>query len=541
MPDFCLDEDLLREMYAYCRQDVEVERLGARASQPLTEEEFAAFIANEKINDAGLYVDVKFADAAGNYAEQEVAQISDELSRLTDGQVTSPRQYQRLKDLLLPYAEQDDRIQDAMTVKTKDRRTGEETSKTALDRDARRKLLELVEADPEILPEDVVAIIHLIDEAGRSSVHKFNAMVARSGHAGRVQGAYMFSGAGQTGRFSSVGLQVHNFPRRCAKDPEQVRDDVIKGRGLDDVMDTLASMLRPSIMAPEGHQFVCGDWSAIEARILPWLTDTPGGREVLDVFAGNDADPDAPDIYMVEYAKAYNKRPEDVSKDERAIGKVLVLALGYQGGYRALQAMARSYQVSMPDEEADVLKDLWRANNPWAVDFWSDLQHQAIQAVQHPGIQYDVGRLTYYRPDDAASTPLYCFLPSGRPLAYPFPRVDVDEDHPRQPLVLSAIKATWKPKRGESEWPRVNLYGGLLAENATQGVGACVLRAAMVDLVERDWPVVGHTHDELLLEVPDDEVDEATEELRLAMTDLPAWTEGLPMAAEIWSGRRYRK
>ena len=63
----------------------------------------------------------------------------------------------------------------------------------------------------------------------------------------------------------------------------------------------------------------------------------------------------------------------------------------------------------------------------------------------------------------------------------------------------------------------------------------------MVDLVERDWPVVGHTHDELLLEVPDDEVDEATEELRLAMTDLPAWTEGLPMAAEIWSGRRYRK
>ena len=541
MPDFCMDEDLLREMYAYCRRDVEVERLAAKASQPLTDAEFASFVAAEKINDAGLHVDVEFADAAGNYAEQEVQQISDELSRLTDGEVTSPRQYQRLKNLLLPYAEQDDRIQDAMTVTKKDRRTGEETSKTALDRDARRKLLELVEADPDILPDDVVEVINLIDEAGRSSVHKFNAMVSRSGDAGRVQGAYMFSGAGQTGRFSSVGLQVHNFPRRCAQDPDQVRDDVIKGRGLDNVMDTLASMLRPSIVAPDGYTFVCGDWSAIEARILPWLTDSHGGQEVLDVFNTNDADPDLPDIYKVEYGKAYGKPAADVTKSERAIGKVLVLALGYQGGYRAFQAMARAYQVSMPDEEAEGLKEIWRANNPWAVEFWYDLQNAAMDAVRYPGSEQRVGRLTYYKPDTNPSTPLYCFLPSGRPLAYPFARIDIDEDHPNRPDVLSAIKATWKPKRGENEWPRINLYGGLLAENATQGVGACVLRAAMADLVERDWPVVGHTHDELLLEVEDSEVDEATEELRLAMTDLPAWTEGLPMAVEIWSGRRYRK
>ncbi len=87
----------------------------------------------------------------------------------------------------------------------------------------------------------------------------------------------------------------------------------------------------------------------------------------------------------------------------------------------------------------------------------------------------------------------------------------------------------------------MNLYGGLLAENATQAAAADVLRETMVELVEDDWPVVGHTHDELLLEVRDDEVDATRAELELAMTHPKAWTSGLPLACEIWTGDRYRK
>jgi DNA polymerase bacteriophage-type len=530
------DEDLLEEMYAYCATDVEVERLAEQMTPPLDDNEFAAFVANEKVNDAGLRVDVEFARAASEYADEELDAIKADLCRVSNGQIETPKQYQRLKDFVQPYMEENDDVRKAMTVHKTDRRTGETTVKISLDKDARRKLLAIVDENPEALPQHVVDVINLTDEAGRSSVHKFIAMAERAGSDDRVRGAYMFAGAGQTGRFSSLGLQVHNFPRDCAKDPDAMRDTVIGHYALDNVMDDLASMLRPSIIAPEGYTFVCGDWSAIEARVLPWLG---GGNEVLVVFATNDANPELPDIYMVEYANAYGGQADEVDKAQRAIGKVIVLSLGYQGGTRALQAMARAYGVTIDDDEAQRLVSEWRANNPWAVQFWRDIERAAIECVMHPGESVDVGRLTYMCPEDGA--PLYCLLPSGRVLSYPQPRVE-NEDTPHGPQrKLTAIKAQWKPKQGETEWPRVGLYGGLLAENATQAASNCVQRAAMVDLIDRDWPVVGHTHDELLLEVRDDEVEEAKQELKTAMTDLPVWTEGLPMAVEIWSGGRYRK
>jgi DNA polymerase len=80
-----------------------------------------------------------------------------------------------------------------------------------------------------------------------------------------------------------------------------------------------------------------------------------------------------------------------------------------------------------------------------------------------------------------------------------------------------------------------------MAENATQAAAADILRRALVELDDLGWPVVGHTHDELLLEVETDEVDEATEQLRRAMLYVPDWAEGLPLNCELWTGRRYRK
>jgi len=535
---FRYDENLLQEMYDYCVTDVEVERLAEKASQPLTEDEYAVWLANEKVNDAGLKVDVSFAEAAAKYADQELDEISRELSRLTHGVITGPRQFVRLKKFVEPIAAADDEIREAITRKVTDRRSGETTIKTTLDRDARNKLLDLERQEPGRIHPDFVQMVELLDAAGRSSVSKFVAMSRRADHDQRVRGAYIFGGAGQTGRFSSAGLQVHNFPRNTSKQFEAMRDRVMNGWRIDDVMTLLASMLRGAIIAEDGHMFVCGDWSGIESRVLPWLTKDAAANGVLQVFRNMDADPNLPDNYMRAAADIYSKPASDINKDERAVGKVVVLACGYAGGVGAFNSMARAYQVVMTDDQARDVIYAWRRANPWATRFWKDLNNAAIDAVINKGEVYTVGRLYFFC---GAHGLLTMVLPSGRIICYPQARITEVETPSGVETELSAIKANWKPKEGEKEWPRVRLYGGLIAENATQATAADILREALVELTDLDWPVVGHTHDELLLEVEDDEIDEATEQLRRVMMTAPGWADGLPLNCEIWDGRRYRK
>lgn len=257
------------------------------------------------------------------------------------------------------------------------------------------------------------------------------------------------------------------------------------------------------------------------------------------MFRANDVDPSRPDIYMVEASSVYGVAPEAVDKTQRQVGKVVVLSAGYGGGHRAFQAMARGYRVVMSDEDAARIVHAWRANNPWAPRLWRDLERAAMAAVRTPGVEKSAGRMTYCKP--AADAPLYCLLPGGTILTYPDARIDEEETDRGPRSVLSAIKAAWKPAKGETDWGRVTLYGGLLAENSTQATAASLLRHALKLCAEDGWPVVGHVHDEIVLEVREDEETEARDGLAGAMLDLPSWAEGLPMKAETQSGRRYGK
>lgn len=535
--EFRHDADLLQEMYDYCLRDVEVERLAAKATQPLTDDEFAAYVANERVNDRGLMVDVELAEAAADYADDEVADINAELSKLTGGKITSTRQVQRLKEYIEPLLASDELVRAAVTRTERDRKTGETKQRISLDRTARARLMGVEETNPGRFDPTFVRLLELIESAGRSSVAKYRNMVTRAEDDSRVRGAYIFSGAPQTGRFSSAGLQVHNFPRSTSDDPEAMRAAIIERRPVDNVMSELSRMLRPAIKAPRGHRFVCGDWSQIEARMLPWLTGH--GDRVLDVFRGMDADPAAPDNYMLAASDIFGKPATDITKDERAVGKVVVLACGYAGGLGAFNSMAQAFGVVMSDDAARDVIYSWRATNDWAVQFWRDIESGAIDALETKGTQVNVGRLRFYAPP--ATDLLFMQLPSGRVISYPEARVDIIETQRGSEFEITAIKANWRPGEGEQHWPRVRLYGGLMAENATQAAAADILRRALVELDDLGWPVVGHTHDELLLEVETDEVDEAEEQLRRAMLYVPDWAEGLPLNCELWTGRRYRK
>lgn len=272
IPPFEWSEELLAEMVTYCRTDVEVERAAAGRSLPLTEAELAAYWVSERINDRGLLVDVEFARAATGYARAETAAIGKRLAELTDGDVTTPRQFARLKDWVRERLSE--RGRKALWRAKTDRQTKVTEWKETLDKHTREILLGMIEEDPDVATDPrVQEVLELTSEAGRTSVGKYQAMVDRADPEDeRVRGAYIYAGAGQTGRWSSTGLQVHNFVRDTAKDPDAIADKVLAGEPLDDVMGTLASMLRPSIVPAEGHIFVCGDWSGIENRVLPWLS-----------------------------------------------------------------------------------------------------------------------------------------------------------------------------------------------------------------------------------------------------------------------------
>jgi DNA polymerase len=443
---FNKDPDLLQKMYDYCERDVEAERLLAELTPALTDDEFDDYVVSEIINDAGLLVDVQFAIQAMEYANDETAAISEELDRITSGYITTPRQFSRIKEYFEPWREKDAQFRHMCTRHKTSRQTGKTTVTVSMDKSVRATILD----SPEDFDPHVVELIELLDEAGRSSTSKYRQMVSRASADNRVRGAYIYSGATQTGRFSSVGLQVHNFTRDCADIPEEMRELVMEGYQLDDVMNDLASMLRPSIMAAPGHTFVCGDWSQIEARVLPWLSDEPAAQSVLDTFAHCDSHPDDPDIYELQAAL--------MNVPDRQIGKVAVLSLGYEGGRKAFAAMARNYGLVVSEEDAERYKNAWRNTNPWAPAFWAACNAAATSAIKLGG-EWPAGKVVYAY--DEAWDMLTATLPTGGVLYYPKPRIELvktpwDEMRP----AITAIKASWKPAAGQDEWPRVALYGG---------------------------------------------------------------------------------
>ena len=300
----------------------------------------------------------------------------------------------------------------------------------------------------------------------------------------------------------------------------------------------LSLLIRPAFTAPQGKHFVWGDWSAIEARELPWLANSRGSNRVLEVFEGNDNDPGKPDIYIIEAANLRDCDPKGLwvrylhkdpdAKSARQEGKVPVLSLGFGGSVGALTAMATNYGVYYDEETAKRVVNVWRESNKWATAFWHKLWDSALEAMKNPGTIYEVGRVAYvYDPSYLGGT-LFCALPCGRLLSYPHIKWrDTEVENPKTGAV--EIKRTLSYKRG---FGYVGLWYGKLAENITQAAAASLLREKLV-VLDPDKTVVGHTHDEIVTLVDESRVDEYRERLHSVMLDIPKWQTGCPLAAEI--------
>ena len=502
--NFREDAGLMAEMIAYCEQDVRAMREISKAMRPLSAEELADYHVNERINDKGVLVDVPLAKAAMRYAHDELVEIEERVAELTDGEITSVRS-PKMREWVLERV--GDEAKKLMLVK----------DKYSIDKTVRANLLAM--GDPDEIPPAVAEVIQCADDLWASSVAKFSRMADLADDEDcRVRGAFVFAGGAATGRASSYGLQVHNFTRKCAKEPDAVRTSMVRGHNIvpaygKRVTDVLRGMLRPALIPAKGKHFVVADWSAIEGRVNPWLSASKAGEAKLDVFR-KKLDP-----YKVNAAATYSVAYEEVNGEQRQVGKVQELALGFAGGVGAFAAMGRAYGVHFEEAQARRIVDAWRRANPWSVWFWQDLEEAYTRAMRNKGHEFSAGRVAYLFDGQH----LWYALPSGRVLCYPYARLENDG--------VTYAKASWKPAADAKEWPRARLWKGLACENVTQAAANDILRHALRQLDD----VVLHVHDEIVIET-DQPID-----LERIMSTPPAWAEGLPLAAEVKTMTRYGK
>jgi DNA polymerase bacteriophage-type len=485
------NEAFTAELIEYCEQDVRAMRAVSLAMRQLSDDELLDYHVNERINDRGVKVDIALCRAAIRYADAEVEEIQAIVSEITGGlAVRSPR----MREWVL--ARVTDEQKKLMWV-------GERYS---IDKAVRANLLACDDLDP-----DVREVVQCADDLWASSIAKFKRLQELADvEDDRVRGAFVFAGGSATGRASSYGAQVHNFTRKTAKDPALVRDDIVAGRAIVPVhgrrvTDVLKGMLRPALIG----NFTVADWSAIEARVNPWMSGM--GEEKLKQFSQ--------DIYKINAAATFGCTVDQVTDDQRQIGKVQELSCGYAGGVGAFAAMGRAYGIHMPEADAKRMVDAWRRNNQWAVRYWSELERAYTSAMHTPNAEFSAGRVTYLFDKQH----LWYILPSGRVLCYPFAKLEEDG--------ISYCKAAWKPAADAKEWPRARLWKGLACENITQAVANDVLRHALRQLDN----VVLHVHDEIVLEDGDADL------LRRVMCASPPWAADLPLKAEVKQMTRYGK
>ncbi len=520
------DPDKLARLYAYCQQDVRVERELHKRLMPLSEQERKVWLLDYKINQKGVAIDRASVEASIEMAEKLKIDYDLAMRDATNGAVQSCNALIPMKEWLAAH-------------------------ECPVDSLAKQDLADLLTSE-NVSPE-VRRVLTLRQEAAKASTAKFAVMTSIAGEDDRLRNLFQYHGAA-TGRWAGRGVQAHNLPRDVP--PTEVVDRILEHvrAGDHDTIDmiygspmtVLSRCLRGFFVPDKGKLLVGGDYSAIEGRGTAWIA---GEDWKLRAFRAADAGT-GPGIYELTAGKILSIAPEKVDKQQRqAYGKVPELALGYQGGVGAFQQMAKTYGVKISDDEADGIKVRWRAEHPKIKATWHALQDAAVNATRCPGEAFTAGH-----PDRAVKFKkvgsfLWCLLPSGRALCYPYPKL-LPGTYGEQLTYMTVPSAADKQKgkviadpANGSNWARVGTYGGSLLENVVQAVCRDLLAEAMLRLDRCGFDIVLHVHDEIVAEMAQDWFITADGERWMAkiMAEVPVWANGFPISVTCEARTRYGK
>ena len=479
----------------YCKRDVDVEKSIRRKLHnfPIPESEMELYRLDQRINDRGVLVDmglVEQAIACERLHKEVVTKRAYELTGLEN-----PNSVAQLKGWLGDMGME-----------------AESLSKKAVAE-------MIAETDGEV--EELLRLRLML---AKTSVKKYEAIERSACSDGRVHGMLMFYGANRSGRWSGKNVQLHNLPKNYLPDLELARELVKQGRFediellYDSTPNVLSELIRTAFIPKPGCRFVVADFSAIEARVLAWLS---GEQWRLDVFTSHGK------IYEASASSMFHVPMEEITKGSplRQKGKLAELGLGFGGAAGALISMG-ALDMGLTEEELPPLVAAWRKANPHITQFWWDVDAAAVKAVTEKQ-KTKVGKIIF----EYKSGILFITLPSGRKLSYVKPRMAVNR-FGRDGLTYEGISENKK-------WSRIETYGPKLVENIVQGTARDLLAEAMLRVEKKGYPIVMHCHDEIIAEVPEGigSVDEMCE----IMAIQPKWAEGLPLRADGYSCSFYQK
>jgi len=383
---------------------------------------------------------------------------------------------------------------------------------------------------------EVKEVIDIRKELSLSSVKKYAVMLRMADVEGIIRGITQFYGANRTGRWAGRGVQVHNLPKQGDYNPKEItfmrkaisplHDCETLTMLFSDVLNTLKLLLRTAFVAREGHYLLIADWSAIEARILAWLSNC---KWRMEVFATHGK------IYEASAAKMLKVPIELIKKPskERDKGKVAELALGYQGWVPALVRMG-ALEMGLSQDELAPIAMAWRNENPEIAHrqhgLWARCERAFIAAFEYPGkiIRFAEQRLAVQFKGGS----LIFTLPSSRQLFYPNASYDAKG---------KGEISYWGIDQTNKKWKRTQLYGGKIVENAVQAIARDILAEGLKNVVQL-FPVVMHVHDEIVAEVPEHiEEEYAIEAVEKIMNNAPSWANGLILKSDIFTSPYYRK
>lgn len=535
----------LQRAGAYCLHDIDTELSLHRKVRSLSKEERRVWLLDQTINERGVKLDMDFVTAAEEVCQQAAVPLLREFEQLTGLKPTQRDKFFKwLNDrgANLPDLKKD-------TIERflgKDEDDDEEPEEDSLAGDDVEEQLELGFSFKR--PLEIRRIL------GSASIKKLARMRACVGLDGRARGLLQYHGAGP-GRWAGRLLQPQNFPRPTLKvehfdkqgrpvnkghDAQQLVEAVLT-RDVQYVrllfgepINAVASGLRHALVAAAGHDFVVGDFSTVEARIVLALAQADKALAIIgdkdrDVYAEM-----AQDIFGIKAPRGKDaiKAYKETYPEKRDIGKKTVLGCGFQMGPNKFRAR---YAQDHPLEFARKCVYAYREDfAPEVPKLWYGLERTATRCVWDGTPQEYAG--IEYRLEDWFLT---ARLPSGRKLYYNFPKpvkkaMPWDPDDIRPGFEYKAYKM--------GQWKTVTAYGGLLTENVVQASARDLLVHAMFLCEDNLLPLVLTVHDEAIAEVLNPRGDEH-KLMEQIMCDQPAWAKaiGLPPGAECWQGTRYQK
>lgn len=480
----------------YNRRDVEVEMsIQAKfAKFPVPDFIWEEYWESELINDRGALIDVELATNAIEINEKITDKLLGQMKDITN--VENPNSVSQIKDWL---------------------------SDNGCDVESlgKKAMKELRENNDD---ETIGSVLELRELTSKSSVKKYQAMVDCVSEDNRARGLFSFAST-KTLRWSSRRIQLQNLKRNELPDLYEARDLVKQGNICalealyDNVPDVLSQLVRTAIIPKPGCKFIVADFSSIEARVLAYLSNEEwrlkAFREGKDIYCAS-----ASAMFGVPVEK------HGINGHLRQKGKIAELALGYSGGVGALTAMG-ALDMGLSEKELPDIVNRWRAASPNITKFWKQCGEAAIKALKERTTVRLVSKRITFR---YQSGMLFIDLPSGHSIVYVKPRIGYND--------FGNEEITYEGVNMAKKWTRIKVYSGKFVENIVQSYARHILAFTIHNLTEAGYHIVGHIHDECIIEVP---MEAKLEDVCEIMGRTPKWAPGLLLRADGYETEFYKK